>query len=425
MNQYNLSFDIWLANSQNPYRANITTEIMIWEDKSLIFPYISPINLSPIVGNFTTGNITYDLVKYIHQDTPPWTYLAFIPRSAINTVDRTIDLMPFLNYLRANSHIVATDYLCNVSFGNEIIEGSGANTLTEFSVTLATTPSTDHFIVFDRSVAGHPDIFIANTDGTNVTNLTNNSADDFHPRLNPANDRVLFISNRSGQANVYIMNLDGSNVQQVTTGGVSGGQNNVWYRAFADFTSDSKIVYCKGNKLYKINVDGTNNIAIATAPSDNWERVSCSRAGNKIAALTMGSWSYNEKIYIMNPDGSNMQVLVPDNPGGIYLGTFSPDGSKIAYIYDISGHEESSGCQLNNHVFLINIDGTNNTDISGGKVSGTCDFYPAITDDGQKVIFSNGPGCGGGTSSPNIWMMNIDGSNRQQIITDGYVLDTN
>jgi TolB protein len=139
----------------------------------------------------------------------------------------------------------------------------------------------------------------------------------------------------------------------------------------------------------------------------------------------MGSWSYSEKIYIMNPDGSNMQVLVPDNPGGIYLGTFTPDGSKLAYVYDISGHEESSGCKVNNHIFVINIDGTNNTDISGNKPAGTNDYYPAITPDAQKAIFSNGPGCGGGTSSPNIWIMNIDGSNRHQIITDGYVVDTN
>jgi hypothetical protein len=85
------------------------------------------------------------------------------------------------------------------------------------SITFTSSTSVGHFIVFDRSIGGHQDIFIANIDGTNIKNLTNSSAEDFHSRLNAANDKILFISDRSGQADVYIMNLDGSNVQRVTT----------------------------------------------------------------------------------------------------------------------------------------------------------------------------------------------------------------
>jgi Tol biopolymer transport system component len=36
-------------------------------------------------------------------------------------------------------------------------------------------------LVFYNSLDGNPDIYIANTDGTNIHNLTNNPADDLQP----------------------------------------------------------------------------------------------------------------------------------------------------------------------------------------------------------------------------------------------------
>jgi hypothetical protein len=139
LNQYDLAFDLWLTSSKTPDATNIKYEIMIFEDKSLM-PLQNPLN---IVGTFTYEGIIYDLIKYITEDSPSWQYLAFIPHSSVSTSARTLDIMPFLNYLRTNNHISAndylTDYLCNVSFGNEIWEGSGATTIYNYAVDLKST----------------------------------------------------------------------------------------------------------------------------------------------------------------------------------------------------------------------------------------------------------------------------------------------
>jgi Tol biopolymer transport system component len=50
-----------------------------------------------------------------------------------------------------------------------------------------------------------------NTDGSNQTRLTTDSADDFRPAWSPDGTQIAFISRRSGTLAVYAMNADGAN----------------------------------------------------------------------------------------------------------------------------------------------------------------------------------------------------------------------
>ena len=260
-------------------------------------------------------------------------------------------------------------------------------------------------------------IYRSNADGTSPLQLTpsgtglNSSA-----KINATQTKVLFISNRTGKYQVYSMGVDGSSLAQLTTTGVTGGQNNGGSGAVS-WTPDGKILYINGTKIYKMNDDGTGATAIATAPSDYWSDIRCSPTGNKIAAQTQNGWAYIMSIYIMNLDGSSMTKLIPDDPGGQSLGSFSKDGSQLYYCYDIDGHEESSGLSTNSQIYSIKIDGTAKTKISVGKPAGYNDIAPVIA--GSKMYFIVQQAINGATGSE-IWRMNLDGMLREKVISGGY-----
>ena len=57
---------------------------------------------------------------------------------------------------------------------------------------------------------GDVEIFAMNRDGTGVTQLTNNTADDFDPSYSAKGEVSLFSTNRDGNIEIYVMDSDGT-----------------------------------------------------------------------------------------------------------------------------------------------------------------------------------------------------------------------
>jgi len=81
-------------------------------------------------------------------------------------------------------------------------------------------------IVFSSDRDGRHNIYVMDADGSNVRRLTNNPAQDWSPVWSPDGTRIAFVSTRNS-ANpvtctsdcvfeIYIMNTDGSNIQRLT-----------------------------------------------------------------------------------------------------------------------------------------------------------------------------------------------------------------
>src|SRR5947209_1009045 len=106
---------------------------------------------------------------------------------------------------------VSDIYLIDVaSHKNEKLIGGGVNTYPVFSP--------DGTKLAFRRMLGemNSEVFVADSDGSDQRNLTNNPAFDGWPAWSPDGKQIVFASNR-GNSNyqIYVMNADGSNVRRV------------------------------------------------------------------------------------------------------------------------------------------------------------------------------------------------------------------
>jgi hypothetical protein len=70
-------------------------------------------------------------------------------------------------------------------------------------------------IAFASNRDGNFEIYVMNADGSGVTRLTNNPANDW-PSWSPDGKRIAFDSNRDGNFEIYVMNADGSGQTNLT-----------------------------------------------------------------------------------------------------------------------------------------------------------------------------------------------------------------
>ena len=228
-----------------------------------------------------------------------------------------------------------------------------------FTALLLLSPATltaQEKIAFMSQRDGNGEIYVMNADGTNQLRLTFNSAFDSEPAFSRSGEKIAFTSFRDGNAEIYVMHADGSSQTRITN---SPG---------ADFHP--------------------------TFSSD----------GSKIAFAS--SRSGHLAIWVMNVDGSSPIELV-DGIGGVEA-EFSPDGTKIVF----SGN---GGSGNDKEIWTMNADGTGRHNLSQSIDSH--DYSPSFSPDGTKVVYFRDPKMG--STEPEIYMMNIDGSNKVNITNNG------
>lgn len=297
-------------------------------------------------------------------------------------------------------------------------DSSGAETFSPIWSFITLTPPELPFI-YASNKNGNYDIYSADSSVAPVR-LTNSPARDWYPRYSPNRQKIAFTSDRNIESHIFVMNSNGTDIRQVTTLPVAGNYNNG--RGFCWSPSSDQFLYSNYDKLYRINLDGTQLTLIATAPAGyHFREVDWSPLGNMIVALIIGINEYNSQIITMNADGSNMQIFMSDIPGQMSSPMFSVDGRKILFTNDLSGHEVQGGRQLNSSIIIMSLDRSDSVNASRLKNDGTNDIYPRFTPDGSKIIFTNV--INDDSKLKEIWIMNVNGEGRRKLITDGQMPD--
>jgi len=253
-------------------------------------------------------------------------------------------------------------------------------------------------IAFTSNRTGNFEIFVMNPDGSNQTNLTNNSAaNDADSAFSPDGSKIAFTSDRYINNHIYVMNADGSNQIRLT----NDNTNNYMPSWSPDGT---KIVYSSQRTsygdIYLMNSDGSNQIRLTTHVAVDYAP-KFSPDGSRIVFYS--NRDGNDEIYVMNADGSN-QTRLTNNPADDGFPAFSPDGSKIAFTTNRDGNYE---------IFVMNDDGSNPVNLTNNSGG---DYYPAWSPDGSKIAFETNR-----HGNFDIYVMNADGINPTRLTNNSAI----
>lgn len=280
--------------------------------------------------------------------------------------------------------------------------------------------------LFVKDTLGSKNIYSWDLADNHLIALTNLGGSEVNPRISPNEELIAYASNQTSAYHIYTMDAKGENVFKVTNDkSVASYHNNG--NGFVWSPTGDQLLFGHYGELYSINYNGTGENKIANAPVDrefkscDWTEHYNNTSQEKIAVLTQGEKPYDNEIYIMNTDGSDLFLLVDNLEGTLSNPHFSPDGTKVIFSLDTL-FEDDNGRQLNAKIYSVDIDGTNITNLSGDdKLAGTNDLQARFTETGGKIVFMNVANDGEGDKS--IWIMDIDGSNREKIITNGEMPD--
>ncbi|HEU5173595.1 MAG TPA: DPP IV N-terminal domain-containing protein [Gemmatimonadaceae bacterium] len=209
-------------------------------------------------------------------------------------------------------------------------------------------------IAFTSARDGDAEIWVADADGSNPTQLTHDAAVDMEPTWSPDGSKLAFTSLRSGVHDVWVMNADGSGATNLTAT-TGGGAAPAWS------PDGTKIAYVKDYDIYVMDADGTDPVNVSNDPPNvGYEDSdpSWSPDGTKLAFTSLRGDDF--EIWVMDADGSDETQLTDGSSDGDP--TWSPDGSRIAFV------RTPNGVHL---LYIMDADGTNEAPVmpAGGHVS--------------------------------------------------------
>lgn len=303
----------------------------------------------------------------------------------------------------------------NTTYFWQLSVSDGTTTVNSEIWSFKTTFFPDNPFVYARQVNDSYEIFSGDSTTLSTIQLTDNNKNDWYPKMDPFGSNIAFASMYGTDPHIYTMDIYGENVKKISPLPVTGHFNNGL--GFCWSANGSRLYFAYNDGLYRIEKDGTGLTEIATAPDGrNFRIVNASHNGELLVALTVGANINDSEIYIMKVNGRDTVRIVDNLPGRIDYPSFSLDDKKILFTHDISENEALTGRQLNTHIFTVDIDTKELTDISIEKPDGTLDIQPAYAPDGSKIIFVNTSNT---TSSvKNIWVMDTNGKNRHPVVSD-------
>jgi TolB protein len=192
------------------------------------------------------------------------------------------------------------------------------------------------------------DIFSANSDGTDLIQLTFSDGYDAEATVSPKGDKIVFTSTRDGDPEIYVMNIDGSNQTRLTfQKGYDGG-------AF-------------------FSQDGTKIVFRASRPKTEEELADYEDLANNglFRPTTL-------EIYTMNADGTDIKQITNFGKAS-FAPFFFPDAERIIFSSNVNSENGR-----NFDLYMINVDGTGFEQITFNE---TFDGFPMFTKDGKQLVF--------------------------------------
>jgi Tol biopolymer transport system component len=152
------------------------------------------------------------------------------------------------------------------------------------------------------------DIYVMDSDGGDVRQLTTHSADDSEPSWSPDGRKIAFLSEKNGQDEIYLMDSDGSNPEQIT--------NLLVLKSGLSWSSDSRNIIFQGSgDIYVVDVE-TKEVTKLISDDDSNEATPA-WAQNDASVVFSSDRTQNWELYVVDVSGPNKFILqqITDDPG--------------------------------------------------------------------------------------------------------------
>ncbi len=215
-------------------------------------------------------------------------------------------------------------------------------------------------------------VWVMSSDGSERTRLsTGQSGFLSAPSWSPDGSRIAFASDQGGTSNIWVMDVDGSNLVNVTPQDEKD-HSPAWSPdgEWIAFASVRDSLYWE---LYLMRPDGSDVQRLtwwedASDLSPSWSPDTTRLA---FASKRDGNW----EVYTMDRDGSNLSRLT-DDPADDTNPAWSPDGSRIAFVSTRDGFAE---------IYVMPVIGGQAVNISNAPFS--TELGPTWSPDGGRMAF--------------------------------------
>jgi Tol biopolymer transport system component len=153
------------------------------------------------------------------------------------------------------------------------------------------------------------------------------------------------------------------------------------------------LVIKEGGRLYAVAVDGSRRVRLARLP------------GSEPAVAPDGStvaFTSQSGISTMQLDGSQRKLVLRR---GDSSPAWSPDGKTLYVVgYRMNRFDEICGA-----IFAVDVADGSRSRISDAPRTGHSHYDPAVSPDGGRIAFSDWDLCAGGTASPRLRVIDVQG----------------
>ncbi len=230
-------------------------------------------------------------------------------------------------------------------------------------------------IVFASNRDGNFEIYMIYSDGTGLTQLTDNETDDTVPEWSPDGTQIAFIAQTPQTTTrlLTILNLSDASII------VLDDTNRTAVSWSPDGSQLAYTAQATSVEIFVSTVDGadarqlTHNRYIEGVPA--WNPVSgllvftSDRGGN-------GSWNDHTDIYTLNLDDDEV-IRLTNTAEREFNPVWSPDGTQIAFTYYFDDNRD---------IYVMDADGSNLTRLTTDPAQ---DSYPSWSPDGTRIVFQS------------------------------------